>query len=284
MNHASLKSLVVPVLPAAGSVKPSAARARAGARVDDVGQHRRHQERRRVADRARRRSCALRTARWPSRSSTRRISIGCGTRPWLANAAYAAVIDCSVTSPDPSASDGTLGTSPTPIVFAYCTVLRDADLLQQPHGGAVARRAQRRAQGHRVGGRVFVFRRPRALQRGDRIVELIDDGRRRIAGLERGGVDERLERRAGLAVRLDGAVEVALVEVAAADHRAHVAGRRIERDERGLQRLGGRRRRRAASAAAARRACQRLRRSSIAFSDSATAASAAFCIGMSIVE
>ena len=42
--------------------------------------------------------------------------------PPLANAAYAAVIDDSVTSPDPSASDGTLGTEPTPSRFAYCTV------------------------------------------------------------------------------------------------------------------------------------------------------------------
>src|SRR6185503_9403116 len=47
---------------------------------------------------------------------------GCGTRPWLTNAAYAAVIDCNVTSPDPSASDGTFGTSPTPMLFAYWTV------------------------------------------------------------------------------------------------------------------------------------------------------------------
>src|SRR5262249_59596129 len=41
-----------------------------------------------------------------------------------AKAAYAAVIDWSVTSPDPSASDGTAGTSPIPIDFAYSTVLR----------------------------------------------------------------------------------------------------------------------------------------------------------------
>src|SRR5258706_13942943 len=58
----------------------------------------------------------------PSESSTRRMSSGCGTFPRLANAAYAAVIACSVTSPDPSANDGTLGTSPTPRFFAYCTV------------------------------------------------------------------------------------------------------------------------------------------------------------------
>ena len=34
----------------------------------------------------------------------------------------AAVIETSVTSPDPSASDGTLGTEPTPSRFAYVTV------------------------------------------------------------------------------------------------------------------------------------------------------------------
>ena len=45
-----------------------------------------------------------------------------------------------------------------------------------------------------------------------------------IARFERRGVDERLERRAGLPLRLHRAVEVAVVEVAAADHRAHVAG------------------------------------------------------------
>src|SRR5262249_37058305 len=37
--------------------------------------------------------------------------------------------------------------------------------------------------------------------------------------------------------RLDGAIEAARFEVTAADHRAHVAGRRLERDERGLQRI-----------------------------------------------
>ncbi len=113
---------------------------------------------------------------------------------------------------------------------------------------------------------------------------MIDDRRRRVARFERGGVDERLERRAGLTVRLDGAVEMALVEVAAADHRAHVAGVRIERDERRLQRLAIGCRRRCFCRCAPRRAASAARCSSIAFSDSATAASAAICIGMSIVE
>ena len=42
--------------------------------------------------------------------------------PSLAKVENAEVIDSSVTSPDPSASDGTLGTEPTPINFAYSTV------------------------------------------------------------------------------------------------------------------------------------------------------------------
>ena len=75
---------------------------------------------------------------------------------------------------------------------------------------------------------VLVLRRPVALQRRNRIVEVIDHRRRRVAGLERGGVHERLERGAGLPARLNGAIEVAVVEVAAADHRAHVAGVRIQ--------------------------------------------------------
>src|SRR5262245_21090967 len=95
MNQASLQSFVVPVLPAAGSVNP-ALRARAPvpalmtsdnivdirnavvgliARVDDSS----------VANSTR-----------PSRSSTLRMVNGFGTSPWLANAAYAAVIDWRV--------------------------------------------------------------------------------------------------------------------------------------------------------------------------------------------
>ena len=55
------------------------------------------------------------------------------------------------------------------------------------------------------------------------------DRRGRVAVVERGGVDERLERGAGLAQRLGGAVELALVEGEAADHREHAAGPRIHR-------------------------------------------------------
>ena len=53
------------------------------------------------------------------------------------------------------------------------------------------------------------------------------DRRRRIAVVERRGIDDRLERRARLAQRLGGAVELALVEREAADHGEHAAGPRI---------------------------------------------------------
>ena len=49
-NHASLKSSVVPVLPAAGKRTPSDARRRAGAHIDDVGEHRHHLIRDRFRD------------------------------------------------------------------------------------------------------------------------------------------------------------------------------------------------------------------------------------------
>ena len=52
-------------------------------------------------------------------------------------------------------------------------------------------------------------------------------------GFEPGEVDERLERRAGLALRLGRAIELAVVVVAAADHRAHRAVGR-HRDQRAL--------------------------------------------------
>ena len=62
----------------------------------------------------------------------------------------------------------------------------------------------------------------------DRLIE--HDRGRRIAVVERGGVDERLERGARLAQRLGGAVELGLVEREAADHRQHAAGERVHRD------------------------------------------------------
>ena len=69
-----------------------------------------------------------------------------------------------------------------PIVFSICTAARLLDI-----------RSAARMR-HRVGGRVLVFRHPVALLREDRIVEVIDQRRRRVSVLDRRGVDERLER------------------------------------------------------------------------------------------
>ena len=55
--------------------------------------------------------------------------------------------------------------------------------------------------------------------------------RRRVAVVERGRVDERLEGRARLAQGLRRAVELALVEGEAADHGVDAAGIRVHRDD-----------------------------------------------------
>ena len=64
----------------------------------------------------------------------------------------------------------------------------------------------------------------------DRTVD--DDARRRVAVVERRRVDQRLERRAGLAARLRRAIELALGEAEAADDREDAAGMRIHGDQR----------------------------------------------------
>ena len=62
---------------------------------------------------------------------------------------------------------------------------------------------------------------------------VVDHVARPPAGLERGQIDERLEGRARLAMRVDRAVERARPMVAAADHGAHrTAG--VEHHDRGL--------------------------------------------------
>src|SRR5262249_12375397 len=72
-------------------------------------------------------------------------------------------------------------------------------------------------------------------RRVDGDVQVRNERRRRITGLEGGRVDKRLECRPGLPARLRGAIEAALVEVAAADERAHRAGTGIEGHQRALQ-------------------------------------------------
>ena len=52
--------------------------------------------------------------------------------PFCAKAAYAEVIETSVTSPAPSANAGTLGTLPTPIRLAYDTTLSMPTVSSRP--------------------------------------------------------------------------------------------------------------------------------------------------------
>ena len=92
------------------------------------------------------------------------------------------------------------------------TVLSDVDERVPERGGTVVA----------VAG---VLRRP-ALAAGaaaerDRRVEHHRGGP--VAAVEGGGVEQRLDRRAGLAASLDGAVELAALEVVPADHRLHLA-------------------------------------------------------------
>ena len=56
------------------------------------------------------------------------------------------------------------------------------------------------------------------------------DRRRRVAIVNRRRIDQRLERRSRLPIGLCRAIELALVEREAADHRDHAAGQRVHRD------------------------------------------------------
>src|SRR5206468_10161988 len=86
---------------------------------------------------------------------------------------------------------------------------------------------------------VFVVRSPGALKRLDRRVEAVDHRRWCVPGLERRGIDERLERGTWLTACLRRAIEAAGGEVAAANHGADMAGVRIERNQRRLQHVAG---------------------------------------------
>ena len=112
---------------------------------------------------------------------------------------------------------------------------RHAEVLGQAHRHLVARLLDAEAQRRRA-GRVLllvVLRLPDVLAGAlldlDRRVE--DDRRRLVAVVERRRVDERLERRAGLALGLHGAVELAHGEREAADHGEHAARVGVHRDD-----------------------------------------------------
>src|SRR4029434_10829142 len=82
-------------------------------------------------------------------------------------------------------------------------------------------------QGGRTIELAFIVFRPPGPHAGplinfDRSIEY--DGRRRVAVVERRRVDKGFERRAGLAERLGGPVELALVKRETANHRKHAPG------------------------------------------------------------
>ena len=106
----------------------------------------------------------------------------------------------------------------------------DADVAQQADGDEVARVGQRHPQPRgAVELAAVVLRAPHGLEA--RIVEhhrrVVDDARRRIAAVDRGGVDEGLEARARLALGLHGAIELAAIEIEAAGQRDHRAVLRV---------------------------------------------------------
>src|SRR4029079_14809418 len=69
------------------------------------------------------------------------------------------------------------------------------------------------------------FRHALALIEANRTVD--DDARRGIAVVDRGGVNQRLERTARLSPRLNGAIELTFAEAEAADNGKDAAGMRI---------------------------------------------------------
>ena len=108
-----------------------------------------------------------------------------------------------------------------------------ADVAGEAHGHQVFRMLDAVAQGMRsVVAFLEILRPPDfPIRLGDldRLVE--NDRRGRIAAFERRGVDDRLEGRARLALRLGGAVEVGLVVGIAADHGEDAAGIGVHGDD-----------------------------------------------------
>ncbi len=112
-------------------------------------------------------------------------------------------------------------------------------LQGEPRGRHVETLLERGARGDPAAVLVVVvLGRPVLAPRFDRERRVLEQRRRgRDPLLERGRVDDRFERAAGLALRLPGAVELALAIVAAADVGAHRAARRLDGDERRLEGL-----------------------------------------------
>ena len=144
-----------------------------------------------------------------------------------------------MTSPEPRASDGTFGTVPTPSVFAYDTARSMPTVLEHADRGAIAGRPERGPHRHRVSRGVLILGKPRTLVGLDRLIDTLDERRGRIPVFDRRRIDKRLEGRSGLAFRLQRAVQTNARRIAAADDRPDFTRRRVEREQRCLQRLDG---------------------------------------------
>ena len=182
------------------------------------------------------RCTSLRTAAIPSALTTCVIARGRTAKPPFGNAANAVVKSSGVTTPDPSDSDGTSGRSRRPTSDARRSTGREPIACWSSGGGAVVRLDHRLADRQRVRRLAArVARRPLLRPLRLDVRQTGQHRHRRVAVLERGREEKRLERGAGLAPAARRAVELRLPEVASADQRQHVAGRRIDRHERRLQ-------------------------------------------------
>ena len=111
---------------------------------------------------------------------------------------------------------------------------RHAHVLRETHRHEVARMLDADTQRRRTVELPAVILRPPNIETGtllDRDRRIEHDTRRLVAIVERGGIDERLERRSRLATRLSGTIELAQREREAADAREHAARVRIHDDD-----------------------------------------------------
>ncbi len=141
------------------------------------------------------------------------------------NAPNAVVMSHKVTSIEPSAMDGGTGRLRSGIVVMPSRRATAGDILR-PHfighfsSDRVEREREGRAQRHRAAIAFVIIARTPAIDH-DRLVIAHIFGAEAV--FQRGGVNERLERRTRLAARLHDAVELGLAVIGAADQRAHRA-------------------------------------------------------------
>ena len=178
-NHASTKSFVVPVLPAAGSVKPSAlARFAVPASTTSASIV---AIRNAVVSETARRGCA---SFWKSDVAV--LIFHALDEDGLAH--DAAVRECRIGGRHRGKRDFSraererrhAGHGADTEIFGVRHGPLDAHGLEHPHGGAIARRPQRRPHGHRCGGGMFVFWQPRALVCVDGLIQ-VDRSRSRAS-------------------------------------------------------------------------------------------------------